>query len=245
VAALEAISELDAADKKTIKEMQRWLLQQKRTQSWNTPISSINAVYAFMNGNKQVLDAQSQARIKVDGKVVETPKATAALGYVKMKIDNAKSIAIEKSSDVTSWGTVYMQYFQKTSTVSAHGNGISIKREIINADGQDLKVGSRIKVRITIDADRNLDFVQIADKRAACMEPVIQLSGYRNGAYCSPKDNATCYFIDQLPKGKHVIETEYYIDRVGNYETGTCTVECVYSPEFRAVFGSEKIIVKE
>ena len=245
VAALEAISELNAADKKTVEEMQRWLLQQKRTQAWDTPINSINAIYAFMNGNKQVLDAQPQAKIKVDGKAVETPKATAALGYVKMKIDNAESIAVEKASDVTSWGTVYMQYFQKTSAVSDQGNGISIKREILNTDGKELKVGSRVKVRITVEADRNLDFVQIADKRAACMEPVVQLSGYRNGAYCSPKDNATYYFIDQLPKGKHVIETEYYIDRAGVYETGTCTAECAYSPEFRATAKSQQLIVKE
>ncbi|MBO5466598.1 MAG: alpha-2-macroglobulin [Prevotella sp.] len=245
VAAMEAISELNAADKKTVEEMQRWLLQQKRTQAWDTPINSINAIYAFMNGNKQMLDAQPQAKIKVDGKAVETPKATAALGYVKMKIGNAESIAVEKASDVTSWGTVYMQYFQKTSAVSDQGNGISIKREILNADGKELKVGSRVKVRITVEADRNLDFVQIADKRAACMEPVIQLSGYRNGAYCSPKDNATYYFIDQLPKGKHVIETEYYIDRAGVYETGTCTAECAYSPEFRATAKSQQLIVKE
>ena len=245
VAALEAISELNAADKKTVEEMQRWLLQQKRTQAWDTPINSINAIYAFMNGNKQMLDAQPQAKIKVDGKAVETPKATAALGYVKMKIDNAESIAVEKASDVTSWGTVYMQYFQKTSAVSDQGNGISIKREILHADGKELKVGSRVKVRITVEADRNLDFVQIADKRAACMEPVVQLSGYRNGAYCSPKDNATYYFIDQLPKGKHVIETEYYIDRAGVYETGTCTAECAYSPEFRATAKSQQLIVKE
>ena len=245
VAALEAISELNAADKKTVEEMQRWLLQQKRTQAWDTPINSINAIYAFMNGNKQMLDAQPQAKIKVDGKAVETPKATAALGYVKMKIDNAESIAVEKASDVTSWGTLYMQYFQKTSAVSDQGNGISIKREILNADGKELKVGSRVKVRITVEADRNLDFVQIADKRAACMEPVVQLSSFRNGAYCSPKDNATYYFIDQLPKGKHVIETEYYIDRAGVYETGTCTAECAYSPEFRATAKSQQLIVKE
>ena len=245
VAALEAISELNAADKKTVEEMQRWLLQQKRTQAWDTPINSINAIYAFMNGNKQMLDAQPQAKIKVDGKAVETPKATATLGYVKMKIGTAESIAVEKASDVTSWGTVYMQYFQKTSAVSDQGNGISIKREILSADGKELKVGSRVKVRITVEADRNLDFVQIADKRAACMEPVIQLSGYRNGAYCSSKDNATYYFIDQLPKGKHVIETEYYIDRAGVYETGTCTAECAYSPEFKATAKSETIIITE
>jgi len=96
-------------------------------------------------------------------------------------------------------------------------------------------VGSRIKVRITIEADRDYDFVQVVDKRAACLEPVNQLSGYRRGYYCSPKDNATNYYFDTLSKGKHVIETEYYVDREGEYGTGTCTVQCAYAPEFHGL----------
>ena len=101
-----------------------------------------------------------------------------------------------------------------------------------------------MKVRITITADRNYDFVQVVDKRAACMEPIKQLSGYHRGGYITPRDNTTCYFYDILSKGTHVIETEYYIDRAGIYETGTATVECAYSPEFRAVTHSETLKIK-
>jgi hypothetical protein len=111
-------------------------------------------------------------------------------------------------------------------------------------DGKTLKalqVGDRVTVRITIDAQRDLDFVQVADRRAACMEPVEQLSGYRNGAYCSPKDFATHYYFYHMAKGKHVIETEYYIDRPGNYQTGTLSVQCAYAPEYRATAPSMTI----
>ena len=100
-------------------------------------------------------------------------------------------------------------------------------------------------MRITIKSERDLDFVQVLDRRAACMEPVQQLSGYRNGAYCSPKDNSTNYYFDMLPKGQRVIETEYFIDRAGTYETGTCTVQCAYSPEYRATTKSVVLKVKE
>ena len=99
-------------------------------------------------------------------------------------------------------------------------------------------------MRITITADRDYDFVQLIDRRAACMEPVRQLSGYTQGAYCTPKDCTTNYYIDMLSKGKHVIETEYYIDRTGTYETGLCTVGCAYAPEFRATAKSITITVK-
>ena len=117
-------------------------------------------------------------------------------------------------------------------------------------DGQPLttaKVGDRVKVRLTIQSERDLDFVQLQDKRGACMEPVNQLSGYnwRGGYYSTPRDNVTNYYFDRLPKGKHVIETEYYIDRAGQYETGTCTVQCAYASEYRGTTRSMSIKVKE
>jgi uncharacterized protein YfaS (alpha-2-macroglobulin family) len=175
--------------------------------------------------------------IKVDGKSLEAPGATAAIGYVKTVLPDAKSksLTIDKTSDGVSWGALYAQFTQQTKNITDSGSGLAVKREIIGADtNAQLKVGDRIKVRITITADHDYDFVQVLDKRAACMEPVRQLSGYHNGAYCTPRDYTTNYYFDMLRKGEHVIETEYYIDREGIYETGTCTVGCAYAPEFRA-----------
>ena len=123
-----------------------------------------------------------------------------------------------------------------------------MKRELLTADGktpESLKVGDRVKMRITIEADRDYDFVQVIDKRAACLEPVRQLSGYRNGAYVTPKDNTTNYYYDMMRKGTHVIETEYNIDRTGTYETGTCTVQCAYAPEFRGTTKSKTLNIKD
>ena len=120
---------------------------------------------------------------------------------------------------------------QKTTDVADASSGLSVKREIIHS-GKTLKVGDRVRIKITIEANRDYDFVQVQDKRAACLEPVNQLSGYHWGYYCAPKDNVTNYYFDQLRKGKHVIETEYYIDREGSYQTGTCTVQCAYAPEY-------------
>ena len=246
--AIEALQMITPNDFQTIDEMQRWLLQQKRTQAWDTPINSVNAVYAFLKGQEfRLVQNQKMATINLDVKTVALPKATAAIGYVKTQLPKGKRLTIRKTSDGTSWGAVYAQFFQKTSNISDHGSGLTIKREISGSSGkagnEGFKVGDRIKVRITITADRDYDFVQVVDKRAACMEPVKQLSGYHYGGYITPRDNTTCYFYDMLSKGTHVIETEYYIDRAGTYETGTATVECAYSPEFRAVTHSETLTI--
>ena len=247
VAAIEAIQHVTPADQQTIDEMRRWLLQEKRTQLWDTPINSVNAIYAFLNGNSSTLTtSQPATALVVDGLPIDTSKASAGLGYVKtaQPYKGEHTFTANKTSEGTSWGAVYAQFLQKTADIEASQSGITVKREVIAAKPQStLAVGQRIKVRITIETSRDLDFVQVVDRRAACMEPVNQLSGYRNGAYCSPKDNATHYFYGGLAKGKHVIETEYYIDRVGTYETGTCTVGCAYAPEYRATAPSIQLTV--
>ncbi|MBR6121081.1 MAG: alpha-2-macroglobulin [Prevotella sp.] len=244
VAAIEAIQRLSPNDTQTIDEMRRWLLQEKRTQAWDTPINSVDAIYAFLNGNSQELKPQAKTVLSIDGKTVDTSEATAGIGYVKtaQTYNGERTFTAEKTSTGTSWGAVYAQFMQNTGDISDQKSGISVKREILS--DEPLKVGDRVKVRLTIEADRDYDFVQVVDKRAACMEPVSQLSGYHWGYYCAPKDNATNYFFHLLPKGKRIIETEYYIDRAGCYETGTCTVQCAYAPEFRGTTRSQTINVK-
>lgn len=244
VAAIEAIMTVTPEDAVTVEEMRRWLLQQKRTQAWDTPINSVDAVYAFFKGNTKVLAAREQTALVIDGKTLDMPQATAGIGYVKTSLtgQTGRRFTATKTSEGVSWGALYAQYMQKTGDIEASSAGISVKREIITA-GKQLTVGSRVKVRITVKADRDFDFVQVIDRRAACMEPVNQLSGYRGGAYVSPKDNSTNYYFDRLPKGKRVIETEYYIDRAGVYETGTCVAGCAYAPEYRATAKSETLTV--
>ncbi|MCI1281984.1 MAG: MG2 domain-containing protein [Prevotella sp.] len=247
VAAIEAMKQIKPADKQTIEEMQRWLLQEKRTQCWDTPINSVDAIYAFLNGETDKLTPENNAPaiLKVDGEALQTSKQTAALGYVKGYYQGAdmRSFTAQKTTDYTSWGALYAQFMQKTTDVANASSGLTIKREILN-EGKALKVGDKVKVRITITADRDYDFVQVQDKRAACMEPVGQLSGYHWGYYCAPKDNTTNYYFDRFAKGKHVVETDYYIDRDGDYQSGTCTVQCAYSPEFMAREAGKNLVIK-
>ena len=247
--AIEAIQRITPDDKQTVREMQRWLLQEKRTQAWDTPVNSVNAIYAFLMDKESPLSVKNDhAQLKVDGKPLDAPKATAAIGYVKTNVPaKSKTFTVNKTSEDTSWGAVYAQFTQATKNIADHSNGIAVVRELLTTDGkapQTLKVGDRVIVRITITADRDYDFVQVIDKRAACLEPVRQLSGYRNGAYCTPKDNTTNYYFNMMPKGKHIIETEYTIDRTGTYETGTCTVQCAYAPEFRGTTKSQTLKIE-
>ena len=254
VAAIEALQALDAqsiaaissasfaiSKQQTIEEMQHWLLMSKRTQVWDTPVNTVDAVYAFMKGNEGNWNRKAEnAVLKLDGKLLPMPQDSTTLGYVKTeKTGKASVLSIDKKSDYTSWGAVYAEFKQPISEIGSMESGIKIRRVIVPAESEgkgkaQAKVGEKVKVTLIITADRDYDFVQIMDKRAACLEPVNQLSGYQwgIGCYVSPRDHATNFYFDRLSKGKHIVEMEYYVDRKGDYQSGTCTVQCTYSPEF-------------
>ena len=241
VSVIEAMQMLKPNDKQTIEELQRWLLMSKRTQVWDTPVNTVDAVYAFMKGNESNWSRKAEnAVLKLDGKLLPMPQDSTTLGYVKTeRPGKASRLSIDKKSDYTSWGAVYAEFKQPISEIGSMESGIKVRRVIVPAESESkgkaqAKVGEKVKVTLIITADRDYDFVQITDKRAACLEPVNQKSGYQwgIGCYVSPRDHATNFYFDRLSKGKHIVEMEYYVDRKGDYQSGTCTAECTYSPEF-------------
>lgn len=239
VSVIEAMQMLKPNDKQTIEELQRWLLMSKRTQVWDTPVNTVDAVYAFMKGNESNWSRKAEnAVLKLDGKLLPMPQDSTTLGYVKTeRPGKASKLSIDKKSDYTSWGAVYAEFKQPISEIGSMESGIKVHRVIVPAESEskgNAQVGEKVKVTLIITADRDYDFVQITDKRAACLEPVNQLSGYQwsIGCYVSPRDHATNFYFDRLSKGKHIVEMEYYVDRKGDYQSGTCIAECTYSPEF-------------
>ena len=238
---IEAIKALRPEQRQTISEMQRWLLQSKRTQAWDTPVNAINAIYAFF-GPDFALRHGMQAEISLGTKILEPDTYASALRYEKVSVPLdeysafsplssavAPKLKIDKKSDGESWANVYLQYVVPASDAKDAANGISIRREL---SSKALKVGDKVTVTITITADRDYDFVTVTDHRPACLEPVKQLSEYRNGCYQVMRDSQSQYHFSKMAKGKHVITTEYYVSRAGDFTAGTATVQCAYAPEF-------------
>ncbi len=246
---IEAFQTLAPHDTETIGDLQRWLLQEKRTQQWDTPLSAADAVYAFFNGATGFSDGRLQeaasaedlapTRLYVDGKELDREGPLSGKGYFSRTLPGRYSqFAAVKTSDNVSWGAVKVKGLQPVEDVTADGEGLSIKRELTGADGKPLSsipaAGEKVVVRITVKAERDFDFIEITDNRAACLEPLRQLTGYSGGAYVSTRDDRTIYYFDKFTKGTHVLETEYYTDRAGSYRAGPATVKCLYAPEFEA-----------
>lgn len=243
VAAIELLQTMAQEDEQSIAQMQQWLVQTYRSLRKQSALNAVDVAYVLVGNKKDAmqLDNLTQAPvIKINNNKVETAKASAGLGYVKIaqSVDNPPVVAIEKNDNTTSWGAVYAQFEQKITDVSAATSGLSIRRDIFfngkEANNVSFKKGDKITIKITINADKDYNFVEVSDKRAACLEPTLQLSGYQQGAYCSMKDNATHYFFDRLRKGTHELTATYYVDKEGTFQSGTCVVQCLYAPEFIA-----------
>ena len=256
VAAMEAIQRI-TKDTKAIDEMKRWLLKQKQTQTWETPIATADAVYALMaTGASDLLANTGGVEITLGKEVIRTP-ADDAIGYIKKTMSgdvmNIKKIRVDKEGAGMGWGAVYAQYLESMDQISGQGNGLSVSRQLYKGDealneSAPLKVGDKITVRLTVKADRDMDFVQIKDDRAACMEPLQAVSGFRwgngLGYYQATKDASTQFFIDQMRKGTYVIEYQVYVNRTGEYQAGIATVQSAYAPEFGGHTGGYRVMVE-
>ncbi|MBD9147345.1 MAG: alpha-2-macroglobulin, partial [Bacteroides stercoris] len=271
VAVMEALREAGGNDA-LVEEMKLWLLKQKQTTSWDSPVATADAVYALLCQGSDLLESKGDVRITLGDKVLETfsPAKTTVpgLGYVKEVFAQgspevkAKSVTVEKRDAGIAWGAVYAQYLSPISDVKQQGGALNIEKKLfverISADGQkslqpltevaQLFVGDKIVSRLTVRLDRAMDFVQLKDQRGACFEPENSLSGYRwnNGVgyYSEVEDAGTNFFFDHLGKGVYVLEHSYRVARGGTYETGLATVQCAYAPEYASHSAGGTVIIK-
>ena len=269
VMVMEAL-ELVSGDSSTVEEMKLWLLKQKQTQAWDSPVTTADAVYALLQGGTNLLESQGDVRIVIANEVLETlsPAKTTVpgLGYIKKtftdkKVVDARKVTVEKRDAGIAWGAVYAQYQEDMSQVKQQGGELNVDKKLyverlVNnvrqlqpvTAGTELAVGDKVVSRLTIRLDRPMDFIQLKDQRAACFEPMETLSGYRwnngFGYYVDIKDASTNFFFDGLGKGVFVLEYSYRVSRSGTYETGLATLQSAYAPEYVSHSASMKVTVK-
>ena len=266
---MEAL-ELTGGNNDTVEEMKLWLLKQKQTQQWNSPVATADAVYALLMKGVNLLDNQGDVRIVIANEVLETvsPSKTTVpgLGYIKRSftqknVVDARKIEVEKRNPGIAWGAVYAEYESPIKDVRQQGGELNVQKQLyvermVNNAPQlqpitektVLQVGDKVVSRLSIRADRPMDFVQLKDQRGACFEPIGSVSGYNwsngIGYYVDIKDASTNFFFDHLGKGVYVLEHSYRVSRVGTYETGLATMQCAYAPEYASHSASMTIIIK-
>lgn len=255
-----------------VEEMKLWLLKQKQTQQWDSPVSTANAVYALLYRGNSLADNQGDVRITLGNKTFETlapmKDAIPGIAYIKKTftdkgdLSKMKKAVVEKRDAGIAWGAVYAQYQEDMDKVTSYGEGLQVEKKLyvekvtgskkelipINAEDQ-LKVGDKVVSRITIKLDRTMDFVQLKDQRGACFEPINNLSGYvwnlGIGYYVAVKDASTNFYFDSLTKGVYVLEHSCRISHTGTYESGLAVIQSAYAPEYASHSASVKVHIEK
>ena len=265
---IEAFHTITPEDTESLAQMQLWLLKQKQTQHWGTTKSTTEAVYALLL-NKTLVAEDKTVAVTVGNVRLpdENTQTEAGTGYFKtawvgeeITADKAQ-VRIEKGTEGPAWGGLYWQYFENLDKIArSDDKNLVIEKAIFKventdkgevlkaiAENQPLQKGDKVRVRLVITADRDMEFVHLKDMRAAAFEPVNVFSQYKyqDGLwyYESTKDAATHFFIDWLPKGKYVFEYTLFATQSGNFSNGITEIECMYAPEFRSHSGGVRINV--
>ncbi|VBB45736.1 Alpha-2-macroglobulin domain protein [uncultured Paludibacter sp.] len=265
-AVMEAFNEIRKANG-DIDEMKIWLLKQKQTQRWDTPISTLDAIYALLNYGTDWLSNKGDVEITLGATKLSTQKVEAGTAYLKenipvetLKPEMGKITVQSKSTSGISWGAAYWQYYVDVDKIKAQGKELNVSKSLfvektskkgksmLPINQTSLKKGDKVITRLVVTTDRDLEFVALKDLRAACFEPVNQLSGcaWKEGTvyYQTTKDASTQFFFQYLPKGTYVFEYELWVNNTGTYSSGMAEIQCQYAPEFVAHSGGESLVVE-
>lgn len=270
---IEAFDEI-TNDQQAVGDMKVWLLRQKQTQDWKTTKATAEACYALLLRGSDWLAETKRVRIEVGTATVDMPaNAESGTGYFKTswtgkEISNGMGkVKLRTLAPLTnagnentglSWGALYWQYFESLDKITPHATPLSLKKELFieRATNQgpviellqgstQLKVGDRIKVRIELRVDRDMEYVHMKDMRASGLEPENVLSEYKwqdgLGYYESTRDASTNFFFSYLRKGVYVFEYPLRATQQGEFSNGITSIQCMYSPEFAAHSSGERI----
>ncbi len=271
---IEAFAEINN-DNTSVNAMKLWLLKQKQTQHWSSTKATAEACYALLLQGSDWLTATPSAKISLGNKVFTSDSdVEVGTGYFQQRIDGTEitpdmgnisvSVSSKKQQEVPGWGAVYWQYFEDLDKVNKTGDAnipLQLSKKLFVERNSDkgpvlfpvtdkdiLQVGDKLKVRIELRADRDMEYVHMKDLRAAGTEPVNVLSTYKwqggLGYYESTKDASTNFFFSWLPRGTYVFEYPLFVEQSGNFSAGIATIQCMYAPEFTAHSEGIRISVK-
>ncbi len=272
---IEAFSEI-ARDTKSVADMRTWLLKQKQTKQWNTSRATADAVYALLltapgaEQGRSTLTKSPEVKITLGGEEVVADRKQAGTGYFKKiytenqvnpRMGNVVIDIKEATGAMPAWGAVYWQYFENLEAVTASNGAMQVTKQLFKEittaggtqltalnDNNVLNIGDKIKVRLILKADRDMEYLHLKDMRAAGTEPVNVLSSYKwqggLGYYESTGDAATNFYFTRVPRGTYVFEYNLFVTHTGKFNNGIATLQSVYAPEFSSHTGGMRITVE-
>lgn len=261
-AALIALFSEGNTPQEEINAMKIWLLRNKQLNHWETGTATAEACYAMLYMGKDWIGKPSGLSVRIGDIIIEPDKKPdlkkeAGSGYFRVDFpasqvtQNMGKVEVTSSQDSPSWGAIYWQYFQDMQDIKQAQGGMVLRKTMTlvqeTRQGQTLRpfspdlaiqMGDRIRIRLEIETDKEMEYIHLQDHRPASMERTEQSSTYRYKGglayYESIRDHGTDFFFEVLPKGKHILEYDLFVTQEGSFASGPARIQSLYAPSYSA-----------
>lgn len=259
---IEAFNEV-VQDKKTIEALTTWLIKNKETNNWQTTKATAAACYALLTSEINLYNGAESVSVKLGNETVlsKQPNDKTSNNYLKHTIDGSfitpslddisvtvRNTDQNKKLESASWVNFYWQYFEDIDNVTAVKLPVRLRKKLFAIDnskkdskltlvqkGTELKLGDKVRVRIELNVDRNLEYIHLKDSWASALEASNFSNSFKQQGnlvyYVSIKHASAHFFFNQLPRGKYSFEFDLHTKQIGSFNNGVTTIEAMYAPE--------------
>lgn len=245
----------------------KWLVQNRRGTQWRSTRDTALAIaaiadYLRISGEEQ---ADYRVGLSLDGAPAQefTVSRGGMLGQAQqVGFDSAAlapgrhTLTVAKQGRGALYYAAMLDFFTKESEIQATGGDLAVDRDYFRlveaatgakddqpqrvplAQGDTVRSGEQIEVRLRIQARNTYDYLAFEDRKPAGCEPVEVLSGstYADG-FCANvelRETKVVFFIAELAQGEHQLTYRLRAEAPGVFRAPPPTGFAMYAPELRA-----------
>jgi alpha-2-macroglobulin len=259
--ALRVLTELSPDDPRAEGVVQ-WLFLNRQLNHWKSTRATAEVLYALAGwlGRQGRLAARETATVSVGGRsesfVFEPDRYTGGRNRLVVagpQLDPRRdaTVVVEKQTPGLMFAAATWDFSTEALPQEARGDLFAVSRAYFRrvktatetvlrplTAGEALAVGDEIEVQLSLRSAAPAEYVHLRDPRAAGLEPIAALSGYRwdlgVGWYEETRDSGANFFFESLPAGEHMLRYRLRANLAGTFRVGPATVQSMYAPEFAA-----------
>ena len=238
-----------------VDKLRQWLLLQRQTEDWGKTAGTAELVQAILSSGTDWM-GNAPFTVKVGSKTLldssKMPAYGEAVITLRPKDVSDRELTVSREGRGIAWGGVVTQYVAPMAEIKpAASTDLSVEKSIFVlravdgiekpqtiAEAGELKVGDKVRVLLTVDCGRDMEYVALTDERGACLEPSEVLSGVDVVAgrflYREVRNSATDFFISYLPKGRYQFSYDCRLTAEGTFTAGIATIQSQYAPQLTA-----------
>ncbi|MBC8986355.1 TonB-dependent receptor plug domain-containing protein [Pedobacter sp. N36a] len=232
----------------------KWMLTARKDYSWSSTTGTAAAIEMIQATPELNISAAADiVTAKVEDQEISVSNDMMSGKSNQFIALSKKSSTIQISANHPAAGGLTWYYFSASANTDAPNPALKLVKSLYTfnakldkwlelAPAQEVKVGDKIKVLLTVETEKPLRFLQIDDKRAGAFEPLNNSSGQQYEAgipyYKAIRDSGQQLFIDFLPSGRSEFSYEVIVSQEGTFRNGAAVLQCLYHPGITAYSNS-------